>query len=78
MRLRGTGSGFCYNIGRVLTAAFPFVIGVVIKSGANPIEIIRWVAVVPVIGVLFVLVGLAEETKDKLEPEHDDAEPVAG
>ncbi|HEX2678974.1 MAG TPA: MFS transporter [Polyangiales bacterium] len=65
MRLRGTGSGFCYNIGRVITAAFPFAIGVVATRGYNPIEIIRWVAAVPVLGVIFVAVGLAEETKGR-------------
>ena len=69
MRLRGTGSGFCYNIGRVVTAFFPFVIGLILRSGANPLAIIRWVAIVPVVGVLFVLLGLAEETKGKLERE---------
>ncbi len=65
MRLRGTGSGFCYNIGRVVTAAFPFVMGVIMRTGVSPIEIIRWVAAVPVLGVIFVAVGLAEETRDK-------------
>jgi hypothetical protein len=69
MRLRGTGSGFCYNIGRVVTAGFPFVIGIILRSGANPIAIIRWVAVVPAIGVLFVLGGLAQETKGNIEAE---------
>jgi hypothetical protein len=71
MRLRGTGSGFCYNIGRVVTAGFPFVIGIILRSGANPIAIIRWVAVVPAIGVVFVLSGLAQETKGNLEAEVD-------
>ena len=63
MRLRGTGSGFCYNVGRVLTAAFPFGIGLLMRGGANPLEVIRWVGVVPLVGVVFVLVGLCEETK---------------
>ena len=63
MRLRGTGSGFCYNVGRILTAAFPFGIGVIMRSGVDPREVIRWVAVVPLIGVLLVLLGFAEETK---------------
>jgi MFS family permease len=74
MRLRGTGSGFCYNIGRVVTAGFPFVIGLVLRSGANPISIIRWVAVVPAIGVVFVLSGLAQETKGNLDAEVDAAQ----
>jgi MFS family permease len=66
MRLRGTGSGFCYNIGRVITAAFPFGMGLLMRSGGNPIEIIRWVAVVPVFGVLFVVLGVAQETKGRV------------
>jgi MFS family permease len=63
MRLRGTGSGFCYNVGRVITAAFPFAIGFILRSGANPLDVIVWVTVVPVIGALLVLLGIAEETK---------------
>jgi MFS family permease len=69
MRLRGTGAGFCYNIGRVVTAGFPFAIGLMLRSGANPLTIIRWVAAVPALGVVFVLLGLAQETKGKLDEE---------
>jgi MFS family permease len=78
MRLRGTGSGFCYNIGRVITACFPFVIGLILRSGANPLAIIRWVGVVPVVGVVFVLVGLAEETKGKIDVDSAAADGGAG
>jgi MFS family permease len=63
MRLRGTGSGFCYNIGRVITAAFPFGIGLILRSGVNPLDVIVWVTAVPLVGVLLVLLGIAEETK---------------
>jgi MFS family permease len=69
MRLRGTGSGFCYNIGRVITAAFPFAIGIVLRTGVNPLDVIVWVAAVPLIGTLFVLSGIAVETKGLV---HDD------
>jgi MFS family permease len=65
MRLRGTGSGFCYNVGRVITAAFPFAIGVIMRGGADPREVIRWVAIVPLVGVAMVLLGLAEETRGR-------------
>ena len=34
-RLRATGSGFCYNIGRVVAAAGPFVVGSVAAAGAG-------------------------------------------
>jgi MFS family permease len=67
MRLRGTGSGFCYNVGRIATACFPFAIGVILRGGANPLAVIRWVSVVPAIGVLLVLFGVAEETKGRAE-----------
>ena len=67
MRLRGTGSGFCYNVGRIATACFPFAIGWIVRGGANPLEVIRWVALVPLVGVVFVLLGVAEETKDRDE-----------
>jgi MFS family permease len=63
MRLRGTGAGFCYNVGRVVTAGFPFAIGVILRGGANPIEVIRWVALVPAMGVVLVALGFAVETK---------------
>jgi MFS family permease len=62
-RLRGTGAGFCYNTGRFATAAFPFAIGALAKVQPDPLMIIRWIAIVPVIGVVFVLVGLAVETR---------------
>jgi MFS family permease len=63
--LRGTGAGFCYNTGRFVTAAFPFAIGALAKVQPNPLLIIRWIAIVPLIGVVFVLAGLAEETRGK-------------
>ena len=63
MRLRGTGAGFCYNAGRVITAAFPFGVGVLVRSGLNPLWIIQWVAIVPVVGLLFLAMGLGVETR---------------
>jgi MFS family permease len=63
MRLRGTGAGFCYNAGRVITAFFPFGVGMLVRSGMNPLWIIQWIAIVPVVGLLFLAVGLAVETR---------------
>jgi MFS family permease len=63
MRLRGTGSGFCYNVGRIVTACFPFAIGVLMRQGVSPLGIISCVAAVPAAGVLLLLFGVAEETK---------------
>jgi hypothetical protein len=64
-RLRGTGSGFCYNTGRFITAIFPFWIGTLAKQHPNPLEIIRWVAIAPLVGIVFLLVGLGQETRGR-------------
>lgn len=61
--LRGTGAGFCYNAGRILTSLFPFAVGWVVRSGQNPLQVVSLVALVPVIGTLIVLSGLVFETK---------------
>jgi MFS family permease len=53
-RLRGTGSGFCFNTGRYLAAAGPFVVGSALGAAATPMDAIRWVAVVPLAGLLLV------------------------
>jgi hypothetical protein len=54
-RLRGTGSGFCYNIGRVVAAAGPFVVGAIAARGVDhAMAAIAWVAVVPLAGLLLV------------------------
>ena len=52
-RLRATGSGFCYNVGRVITAFGPFLVSAVSKGGVDQIEdTLFWVFLVPVFGVL--------------------------
>ncbi len=61
--LRGTGSGFCYNTGRIITAAGPIAVGVIAQSGQNPIDIVRWVALAPLMGIVFLLLGLGAETR---------------
>jgi len=65
MRLRGTGAGFCYNGGRVLAALFPFGVSLVAQSGRNPLDVIRWAAILPLVGVVLVVTGFAEETRGK-------------
>jgi MFS family permease len=56
-RLRATGAGFCYNAGRILAAVGPFVVGSVASQGADSLvaalHVLRWVAIVPALGVLF-------------------------
>src|SRR5262249_1520551 len=59
-RLRGTGAGFCFNTGRYLAAAGPYVVGVSLGVAATPMAAIRWVALVPLVGLL--LVPLIVET----------------
>jgi MFS family permease len=54
-RLRGTGSGFCYNIGRVVAAAGPFIVGAVASRGVDhALQAISYVALVPLAGLLLV------------------------
>ena len=70
-RLRGTGSGFCYNIGRVVAAVGPFMVGAVAARGASALDTaldaLFWVGFVPFIGIL----GLrwVVETKGRPLPE---------
>jgi MFS family permease len=54
-RLRGTGSGFCYNVGRVAAAAGPFIVGAVAARGVDhALQAISYVALVPLAGLLLV------------------------
>jgi MFS family permease len=52
-RLRASGAGFCYNIGRLIAAIGPFVVGTVAAKGAA-LQAIFYVGFVPLIGLLFV------------------------
>ena len=67
-RLRGTGAGFCYNAGRVITAAGPFLVGSIASRGANALEtamdLLFWVSVVPLVGLL--ALPLVVETKGQV------------
>jgi len=66
-RLRGTGSGFCYNVGRLLTAFGPFLVGNVASRGADALgaalKVLTAVAIVPLVGAL--LTPFAVETKGR-------------
>jgi uncharacterized membrane protein (UPF0136 family) len=66
-RLRGTGAGFCYNFGRFFAAAGPFIVGSVASRGADAastaIDVLFWVGVVPLVGLL--LIPFVAETKDR-------------
>ena len=69
-RLRATGAGFCYNIGRVVAAAGPYVVGSVAAAGAgSPTVILNAlfaVAFVPLAGLLFI--PLVVETRGQTLP----------
>ncbi len=55
-RLRATGAGFCYNAGRVVAAAGPFLVGSVASRGADSLvtamSLLFWVGLVPLAGLL--------------------------
>ena len=55
-RLRGTGSGFCYNSGRIVAAIGPFVVGSVAARGVDGLQtamqMLFWVGAVPIAGLL--------------------------
>lgn len=51
-RLRGTGAGFCYNIGRIIAAAGPFLVSMAARSLDTALAAIFWVGVVPLLGLL--------------------------
>lgn len=66
-RLRGTGAGFCYNAGRFIAAAGPFLVGIVASQAKHDpnaaLKAIFWVGAVPLVGLL--LLPLAIETKGR-------------
>jgi hypothetical protein len=65
-RLRGTGSGFCYNAARLITAIGPFVVGGVASRSDNPpqtaLQMLFIVGFIPLLGIL--IMPLVIETKD--------------
>jgi MFS family permease len=53
-RLRATGAGFCYNIGRVIASIGPFLVGAISSRGANAaVDVLFYVGFVPLLGVAF-------------------------
>lgn len=66
-RLRGTGAGFCYNFGRIITALFPFAVGVIVRSGISPLDALKWVALAPALGLVAMAFGFGAETKNETE-----------
>ncbi len=63
-RLRATGAGFCYNIGRILAAGGPFVVGLVSAtaggSSAALMHVLSWLALVPLAAALVARFAIVE------------------
>jgi MFS family permease len=59
-RLRGSGSGFCYNIGRIVAAPGPFIVGAIAAQGEAG-SAIFYVGFIPLLGVA--LLPLIVETR---------------
>lgn len=52
-RLRGTGAGFTYNVGRILAAAGPIVVGTIAARGpAATLQALFYVGLVPLAGLV--------------------------
>lgn len=55
-RLRGTGAGFCYNVGRIIAAAGPFMVGWVASQKGDALHLalkaLFCVGFVPLLGLL--------------------------
>ena len=66
-RLRATGAGFTYNVGRLIAAFGPFLVGSIAAAGANALDsamhVLFWVGFVPVIGLF--LLPFVIETKGR-------------
>jgi len=54
-RLRGTGAGFCYNVGRLVAAGGPFLVGAIAARGADALhsamQVLFAIGFVPLLGV---------------------------
>jgi MFS family permease len=70
-RLRSTGSGFCYNIGRVITAGGVFAVGAIAQSAKGDpaiiLETLFVIGFVPILGLL--LLPWVIETRGETMPD---------
>jgi MFS family permease len=71
-RLRATGAGFCYNIGRVFAAGGPYVVGALSAaaggSSAAIVRILCWLALVPLAAALLAPWAVVETRGRTLPP----------
>ena len=70
-RLRGTGAGFCFNLGRFVAAVGPFVVGGIAARGANALDsamqALFYCGWIPILGLL--LMPWVIETKNRTLPD---------
>jgi MFS family permease len=70
-RLRGTGSGFCFNLGRFVAAVGPFVVGGIAARGGNALDsamtALFYCGWIPAAGLL--LMPWVVETKGRVLPD---------
>jgi len=70
-RLRSTGAGFCYNIGRVITAGGVFAVGSIAQGAKGDPKIILdtlfVIGFVPIVGLL--LLRWVIETRGEVMPD---------
>ena len=53
-RVRATGAGFCYNVGRVVAAAGPFLVGTIAARGTSAtVDVLFYVGFIPLLGLAF-------------------------
>jgi MFS family permease len=60
-RIRATGSGFCFNAGRILAASGPFITGVLVRQWGSFARAASSIALVYVLGMI--MLAAARETK---------------
>ena len=66
-RIRATGAGFCFNVGRVLAAAGPFITGFLVTALGSFGRAASAIALIYVVGLL--ILPFAPETKGQSLPE---------
>ncbi len=82
VHIRVLAYGLCYNFGRFIAAGAVFIVAAVRKQndGKDLTRVTSWIAVVPLAGFIFLMLGFGYETFDGesapgLERKEDSAEP---
>src|SRR5512142_3565174 len=71
-RLRATGAGFCYNIGRLVATGGPLLVGMVsARAGGSSAVLsstLMWIGVIPLIAALSARLFIVETRGRALQP----------